>query len=171
MTKTATKNARKREARRAGGETKSFKMPDLLPCAECGASDHKLTNGAEIYPHRPELAKINIWKCKCGAYVGCHEHTTRPKGAPCGWQTRKARQQAHQAFDPLWRGLGREARWAAYKWLAHELGVDYELCHIGHFNQETANMVFMICGDKDRVKTLNQMIGDAKGKSKRHVER
>ncbi|MGI9484465.1 MAG: zinc-finger-containing protein [Geminicoccaceae bacterium] len=60
----------------------------IATCLHCGG-DCRLTDGAEIYPHRPDLADKQIWKCDaCKARVGCHPDTTDPLGQkPCEPET------------------------------------------------------------------------------------
>ncbi len=119
-------------------------------CAECG-SRAQLVPGSLIHPRRHDLRERAYWLCACGAYVGCHLGTDRPLGTPAGPATRAARQAAHGALDPLWRlkmkrdQCGKnEARSAAYKWLAGQLGVPLSACHIGRMDQETALRVVEI---------------------------
>ena len=112
-----------------------------------------LTNGAAIYPHRPDLKKKAIWECKpCGAYVGCHPNSTDPLGYPANGELRRARSYTHRVLDPLWRnahqaGYGidpddrralkairRTGRTRVYEWLAHHMGLSRANCHVGMFD-------------------------------------
>lgn len=54
-------------------------------CTGCGKDvQARLTDGAERYPHRPDLYELPFWKCDtCGNYVGCH-HKTRAPTKPLG---------------------------------------------------------------------------------------
>lgn len=81
-----------------------------------------------------------------------------------------ARLQAHQAFDPLWRGaltiqpyaamyanasrnrtrvvgkIMRMARMRAYRWLREQLGIARQKdCHIGAFSQSQCHNVVVVC--------------------------
>ena len=122
-----------------------------LICSDCGGRDVQCVPGQEIYPHRPDLYAKWFWRCACGAYVGCHPNSQTPLGTPAGPATRKARNQAHAAFDALWqrkmrRGTPRkEARNAGYAWLAREMGLDGEDTHIGSFTQEQCERVIELC--------------------------
>lgn len=108
-------------------------------CIECGKLT-TLVDGSRIYPHRADLYSKNYWLCECGAYCGCHGTTTQPLGYPCGPETRKARSEAHTAFDQLWKsGLMRRA--SAYKALAEALGMSHRDCHIGMMDAATARRV------------------------------
>lgn len=131
----------------------SAKMkPQHVDCGECG-KPCGLVDGRTVYPNRPDLAAKVMWRCAvCGAYVGVHEGTTQPLGSPAGPETRKARERAHGAFDILWArkirrdGVSKsEARGAAYKWLAGELGIAPADCHIGMMDAATANRVADLC--------------------------
>lgn len=82
------------------------------------------------------------WECPvpgCDARVGVHKHSPRfaPLGTMARGPLRAIRMQAHDAFDPLWRGA--RARFpyrnAAYAWLARELEIDVKRCHFGEFDE------------------------------------
>lgn len=120
-------------------------------CAECGM-DARLVQSQAIYPHRPDLWNRPMWLCDCGAYCGCHKGTERPLGRPAGKATRQARQAAHAAFDPLWQAKARrdniskrKARAAGYLWLADQLDLDPEDCHIGEMTEAYARRVVALC--------------------------
>jgi len=79
-----------------------------VTCPYC-QSAAKLVGGRAIYPHRPDLAAKRFWQCKpCDAYVGCHEagngqgDGTKPLGRLANAELRKAKKDAHYAFDRLW---------------------------------------------------------------------
>ncbi|MGI9484760.1 MAG: zinc-finger-containing protein [Geminicoccaceae bacterium] len=73
-------------------------------CLHCGG-DCGLTEGVEIYPHRPDLADKQIWKCDpCQATVGCHPGTLNPLGHAADEPTRKARSNLHDLrLDLIWK--------------------------------------------------------------------
>jgi hypothetical protein len=104
-------------------------------CDYCGEKA-KLVTGKEIYPHRPDLYKKDFWSCEpCDAYVGCHPKTIDPLGRLAKADLRSAKSAAHRAFDPLWRGDNKQfSRSKAYNWLANELGIPKDECHIGWFD-------------------------------------
>lgn len=56
-----------------------------------------------------------------------------------------ARIAAHQAFDQLWLG-GKMSRREAYKWLAKQLKISREECHIKLFNERQCRIVVELCG-------------------------
>lgn len=121
-------------------------------CPTC-AKTSRLTGGKEIYPHRKDLFSKNFYKCdSCGGYVGCHPDTTKALGTPANAQLRKARGQIHAIMDPIWRNawehygdgfssrqksrIGRRARTRVYAYLADQLGIDTDDCHVGMFDLE-----------------------------------
>jgi hypothetical protein len=112
-------------------------------CIECNGTA-KLVNGDAIYPHRHDLYHKRFWLCDCGAYCGCHGVTTRALGNPCGAETRRARIAAHDQFDPIWRN-GSGTRRDAYTWLAGEMGIPSERCHIGMMTAAQAWEVVTHC--------------------------
>lgn len=88
----------------------------------------RLTNGAERYPHRPDLADLPFWKCDtCGNYVGCHHKTktpTRPLGVIATPEILDYRKRIHAVIDPLWKD-GHIARGKLYSLISKELGHQY----------------------------------------------
>lgn len=97
-----------------------------------------------------------IWICsgypECQSWVGCHPKTDKPLGRLANSELRKMKMKAHAHFDPLWKcklnlagGKKKEARGAAYRWLAQELGIPIEDCHIGMFDVGTCQRVIDVC--------------------------
>lgn len=124
-------------------------MTDLL-CPYCG-NPAELTDSAAVYHGR---SYGMIYLCApCDAYVGVHKNSPdhRPLGRLANAELRAWRKRAHAAFDPLWqtkRKFGhskRKARGKGYRWLAHELGIAVEDCHIAHFDVEQCKRVVEIC--------------------------
>lgn len=122
-------------------------------CSYCGKSA-KLVRGAELYPNLPALEKKWFYRCiPCNAHVGCHAygHGQRPLGRLANAKLRKAKMQAHAAFDPIWQswvddGIPKfKARNAAYKWLAEQLKIPRDLCHIGLMSIHQCGQVVEIC--------------------------
>lgn len=113
-------------------------------CDYCGKPAEQVT-GKEIYPHRPDLFHKTFYRCvPCRAYVGCHPGTTRPLGRLANAQLRAAKSAAHAAFDPIWKG-GHKKRGSAYAWLADQLGIPQEKCHIGMFDVDACQRVVQAC--------------------------
>lgn len=79
-----------------------------LWCCGCGEDiEPRLTDGAEIYPHRPDLSGLPFWRCDaCNNFVGCHHKTpnrTKPLGCIPTPEIKKARQHIHRVLDPIWK--------------------------------------------------------------------
>lgn len=128
------------------------------PCGECGETTG-MAQVEFIYPNRPDLwqredgSRPWFWYCSsCHAYCGAHRDTLKPFGTPGNAETRRARQDAHNAFDRLWRAKARKegvstqkARGAGYKWLAEQMGIPAKECHIGAMSALDAHRVMEIC--------------------------
>jgi hypothetical protein len=105
-----------------------------LWCCGCLADvDARLTDGREIYPHRPDLAALPFWKCDvCRNSVGCHHKTqnrTQPLGVIPTAELKAARQHIHALIDPIWKG-GRMTRRQVYARLTLILGRQYHTAEL-----------------------------------------
>lgn len=98
-------------------------------CCACGQDvEARLTDGGEIYPHRPDLRSLPFWRCDtCGNYVGCH-HKTKARINPLGHiptpQIKAARKHVHALIDPVWKSR-RMKRGVIYKAISDAVGWDY----------------------------------------------
>lgn len=107
----------------------------------CGAFA-RLTSGAEIYPHRPDLHGNPIYVCDaCRSRVGCHPGTITPLGTPATAETRGLRRRLHDLrLDPIWKrapdGQRAAYRRMAYAVLADRLGIEPKEVHVGHFDAD-----------------------------------
>lgn len=105
----------------------------MICCPYCN-QEAALVSGNKVYPHRLDLISKMFWECKpCDARVGCHPHTIKPLGRLANAELREAKMKAHAAFDPLWK-LGTKSRSQAYAWLAEQLNIAPQNCHIGMFD-------------------------------------
>lgn len=106
---------------------------DIFCCGCQTKVSARLTNGAEIYPHRKDLHDLPFWKCDaCGNYVGCHHKTknrTRPLGCIPTPEIKDARRHIHSLLDPLWK-TGKFDRKKLYQRLSDELGWTYHTAKI-----------------------------------------
>lgn len=101
-------------------------------CIACQKEvDARLTNGIEIYPHRPDLAEKSFWKCDvCKNYVGCHVGKTHiPFGCIATPEIFKLRQQIHSVINPIWKS-GKLRRATIYAKLSKILGREYHTGNI-----------------------------------------
>lgn len=106
----------------------------LIRCCGCEKKvESRLTDGGEIYPHRPDLKSLPFWKCDaCGDYVGCHHKTknrTQPLGCIPTPEIKNARQHIHKLLDPIWQS-GKMKRKELYKILSDRLGWKYHTANI-----------------------------------------
>lgn len=116
-------------------------------CEYCGDRSKHVT-GKDLYPHRPELSGKNFYRCDpCRAWVGCHPGTLQPLGRLANASLRKAKLAAHAAFDPIWHSdpIPGGARKRGYLWLARQLGIHRNDCHIGMFDEDMCRRVVEIC--------------------------
>lgn len=95
-------------------------------CVCCdGYVNARLTTGAEIYPHRGDLAALPFWRCDtCGNFVGCHYRTknpTTPLGCIATPEIKSARQKIHRVLDPIWKS-GRMSRREVYRKVSDAMG-------------------------------------------------
>ena len=118
-----------------------------LKCPYCGKSSFLVT-GKHVYPHRPDLHWKKFYVCDpCDARVGCHGNTSRPMGYLANAELRRLKMNAHRWFDRIWRQKYMERK-AAYKWLAHKMGMTEDECHIGKFNPEQCCKVVELAKEK-----------------------
>lgn len=119
-------------------------MKILIYCCGCGTDvGARLTDGREIYPHRPDLQDVPFWRCDmCGNFVGCH-HKTRKRTEPLGCiptaEVREARKRLHALIDPIWKS-GKMSRTGLYAALSHKLGRAYHTAEIR--TVEEANVAY-----------------------------
>lgn len=115
-----------------------------MNCDYCGKKAILVT-GKEIYPHRTDLFSKKFWNCSpCKAFVGCHGKTNMPLGRLANALLRKAKMNAHEGFDPIWKDK-LKTRSEAYSWLAKELQIKSEKCHIGMFDVIMCQRVVRVC--------------------------
>lgn len=117
-------------------------MTNAPICFTCKVQS-RLTDGREVYPHRPDLFAKPIYVCDggCGGRVGCHPGTTKPLGTPANAELRLARSKVHRLLDPLWmhahnRGdmPKKRARGLVYRYLGAQLAIPREEVHTGMFD-------------------------------------
>lgn len=124
----------------------------------------KIAKQIEVYgteKYGTELVRV-CWECD--AWVGCHAGTNKAKGRLANKELRGLKIQAHAYFDPLWKMHMKrynydqnKSRNMTYEWLADEMGLDREECHIGMFNENQCKRVIEICSQyaNKRTKTSN----------------
>lgn len=106
----------------------------MIYCCACAKDvDARLTNGVEIYPHRPDLKSLPFWKCDtCKNFVGCH-HKTKNRTAPLGCiptaEIKDARKHIHALIDPIYQS-GLMTRKKLYELLSDAVGWKYHTAKI-----------------------------------------
>ena len=103
-------------------------------CCGCQTKvEARLTDGSELYPHRPDLAQLPFWKCdECGNHVGCHHKTknrTQPLGCIPTPEIKNARQHIHRILDPLWKSK-RYKRREIYAMISERVGWTYHTAQL-----------------------------------------
>ena len=118
----------------------------MLFCCECKKLvNARLTNGKEIYPHRPDLYDKPFYICPiCGNYTGCHKGTTNALGSIPNRELRTYRQNIHALLDPLWKSK-RYKRKYLYGLISKNLGYTYHTGNIG--SKEEYQKVLQIVKD------------------------
>lgn len=132
----------------------------MIPiCPYCGNPAHPAT-GADIYPHREDLHQRKFWRCEpCKAYVGCHITTGEPFGTLANARLRKLRNALHRVFDAHWLGFKygerrKIARTRAYQVLAAHMGIPFEDCHIGMFDEIQCQRAMNLCNIRELFKDV-----------------
>lgn len=104
-------------------------------CPVCGKTMILLESLTLTYPSGQ---KRLFWSCPlyplCTVQHGAHPDG-RPVGFPADARTRRARVDAHEAFDALWRGLGLD-RSQGYELLRQITGLSENEAHIGRFDYD-----------------------------------
>ena len=117
------------------------KLREIYCCGCETRVQARLTNGKEIYSHRPDLYGLPYWKCDdCGNYVGCHHKTknrTQPLGVIPTPELKTARKHIHRILDPIWRSK-RMTRKALYSDLSDRLGWEYHTAAIRSVDEARA---------------------------------
>lgn len=121
---------------------------DIPVCPYCHANSVFSATSSHLYSRDYGA----VWECRpCKAWVGCHPDGT-PLGRLADAGLRQWKMRAHAAFDPLWKAKMRrdgcsqaKARGAGYKWLAEQMGMAREDCHIGMMGEGDCRRVVEIC--------------------------
>ena len=119
-------------------------------CPYCGSKVH-FKDSAIIYNGR---SFGNVYICsqypKCDAFVGVHRGTKKTLGRLANPELREWKKKAHAYFDPIWKyrqlkTRSTTSRTHAYHWLAGEMNLNLESCHIGMFDVKDCQRVVAIC--------------------------
>ena len=124
----------------------------LVICQYCKGRA-ELLKGSALFPGKNELYYKKFWRCKtCNAHVGCHQGTDKPLGTLATQRLRRLRHLVHLAFDKRWKKgrlkKQRRKRSDAYIWLASELGIIVDRCHIGMFDEKMCERALEVLKQK-----------------------
>lgn len=116
------------------------KKPTEVWCPYCGA-ESEWVDDVIVYG---KSYGGKVYLCRtCAAWVGCHKQGKhdKPLGRLANADLRKLKVRCHALFDPIWQQAaktrGMKARGLAYKWVAEGLGIDWNMCHFGEFDEAT----------------------------------
>lgn len=135
----------------AAAPGKAAFVPPVVQCPYC-RKPAKFHLSSEVIYHGRDYGPVYVCH-PCRAWVGAHRDSLLPMGRLANATLRRWKQDAHRAFDPLWRNLQAAypeydsylaipkhmrniARSRAYAWLAHFMGLSQQDCHIGMFDDE-----------------------------------
>lgn len=145
------------------GQLSNFCSDSRTPAAGNRTTKQGLSRKREltVCPYCGEQAVLNLkgkwprWECApCQAWVGVHSNSKDhvPLGTLANARLRQCRKMAHAAFDPMWEAKMRRegvtkgaARKAGYQWLAGQLEIDVDDCHIALFDEALCLRVVEAC--------------------------
>ena len=111
-------------------------MSDVKSIYCCGCDtdvDARLTDGSEVYSHRPDLFSLPFWICDtCNNFVGCHHKTnnrTNPLGVIATKPIKQARMNIHALIDPIWKSK-KMARGQVYAHMTKAMGKTFHSSHL-----------------------------------------
>lgn len=124
--------------------------PESVTCPYCSRAAQFLPDSRSIY-HGRDYGPV--YRCDpCDAHVGVHKGTTKPLGRLANAELRGLKRQVHDRLDPLWVQYWRaypdlpahirsghmrsKQRGRVYAWLAEQLGIPADDCHVGHFDPD-----------------------------------
>lgn len=114
-------------------------------CNLCGGRVVFISN-ARVYGR--EYGSGKCYYCmQCGAFVGTHEpRPTEARGILADRKMRYAKKRVHDVFDAYWKDAKHRNRQrsAMYEWLAKQMNIKAEDCHIGFFTCEQLEQAFKI---------------------------
>lgn len=121
-----------------------------VACHLCGSWKVVLTEHKKIYGRNYGDWPF-LYHCEnCSARVGLHKFTDIPLGTLADQELRNARQMSKVSFNLLLDVKFLGSRTAAYKWLAHKMGLPLSHCHFGFFTQEQCSKAWgIIMGELD----------------------
>jgi len=83
----------------------------------------RITDGKEVYPHRPDLYEKKFVVCDTCKNYKAFNGNKKPTLIPTP-ELRKARREIHAILDPLWQSK-KIKRGQAYAYISHRIGYPY----------------------------------------------
>lgn len=116
----------------------------LMTCPYCGNT--AVLRNSNVLHHKHQYGEVYVCRSfpKCDAYVGCHKNTNVPLGRLADKELREIRVKTHKYFYEMQKNSGM-TKSDAYKWLAKQLHLTLEECHIGMFSVNTCRVVIRLC--------------------------
>jgi hypothetical protein len=143
---------------RIGKPTKPLRRPN---CDYCGNPAVLARAGDDAYPYRDDHGPL--WLCQnCEAWIGVFPRSTRnvPLGRLAHARLRELKAKLHAALEPLVAAKVRrdgcnvfEARAKAMKWLAGEIGADFEKCSIHTLDADQCERAIAVVDEFQRART------------------
>lgn len=134
-----------------------------LTCGYCGRAARFRETSEHIYQG---LDWGPVWECPvCDAYCGCHPDTGQPLGTLANKALRTQRREVKLLFNPLWEDvdgaypyvapggrprLRRIMRTRAYAWLAEQLGLSKDDCHVAMFDEAMCRRVVQLLQEQQQ---------------------
>lgn len=121
-------------------------LPIPTECHYCGGSVRLLEHSQFYRSGRNYGSWPYLYACQgCDASVGIHPGTLIPLGTLADSELKDARQRNKTVFLLAQEILFNDDRGAAYRWLAHKMGIEVESCHWGWFDLDQCEKAGSIC--------------------------
>lgn len=150
--------------------TNALPVPSF--CDNCCSVNIKLIENKEIYGKNYGKWPFIYYCFDCKSSVGCHPSTHIPLGRMADKETKQLRAELHLQFDKLWK-MQFFTRDKAYCWLARELNIDNNECHISWLNkiQLELGIDIVVKYLADNYETLKKRREKANVRNRKQLER
>lgn len=118
----------------------------MIACPKCSAEVEEIS-GKVVYPNWPPLHGRRFLACLV-CDVRAPLRNGKLAASLADGHTRRLRQQAHAAFDPIWKG-GSMSRSAAYAWLRNATGMTKKQCHMAWMSAAELSRVIDVCRHRE----------------------
>ena len=112
-------------------------------CDNCGSKRIACTDNKVLYGKNQGKWPV-IWYCyDCKAAVSCHPDSQIPMGKMATQAVRSLRRKAHKVFDKIFK-KHYMTRTDAYAWLANNMSIPRNECHISNFDEKQCELVIYL---------------------------